>query len=77
MVQVVLYGRMEDKGKSCVGRNGNRKKGSLTVESKMEHELFTQAAENENNEQRNKLANFVTAVKYLFKFTFIPGDSQK
>lgn len=77
MLQVVLYGRMEDKGKSCVGRNGNRKKGSLTVESKMEHELFTQAAENENNEQRNKLANFVTAVKYLFKFTFIPGDSQK
>lgn len=43
----------------------------------MEHELFTQVAENENNEQRNKLANFVTAVKYLFKFIFIPGDSQK
>lgn len=39
--------------------------------------MYSEMAEDEDNKQKNKLANFARVVKCSFKSTFFPRDSQK
>lgn len=56
-----VYGRMESKGKSHLGRNG--KKGNLILKSRIENELRIQKWQKMKITNKNKLANFVRVVK--------------